>query len=206
MGIIMNELLFNQQFQINQTNRIQLKGHQPALLWLTGLSGAGKSTIANRLDVMLNQKKCHTYVLDGDNIRLGINNDLGFSNKDRHENIRRIGEIGKLFIDAGLIVIASFISPFAVDRKQVRSLFTPGQFIEVFVDCSLHVCQKRDPKGLYVRALNGEIAQFTGISQAYEQPEHPEVIVQTEKNTVDDCTRQIIHYLIQKSVIEGESE
>ncbi len=164
------------------------------LLWFTGLSGSGKSTVANALEIKLNNLGKSTYLLDGDNIRLGINSDLGFSIEDRSENIRRISEIGKLFVDAGLITIACFISPLIVNREMVRA--TLGEdFIEIFVDCPLGECEKRDPKNLYKKARLGEIKEFTGITSPYENPENPEIVISTKEQTIDQCVDKILDYL-----------
>ncbi|MBW9146290.1 adenylyl-sulfate kinase [Clostridium sp. CM028] len=164
------------------------------LLWFTGLSGSGKSTVANALEIKLNHLGKSTYLLDGDNIRLGINSDLGFSVEDRSENIRRISEIGKLFVDAGLITIACFISPLIVNREMVRA--TLGEdFIEIFVDCPLGECEKRDPKNLYKKARLAEIKEFTGITSPYENPENPEIVINTKEQTIDQCVDKILDYL-----------
>jgi len=164
------------------------------LLWFTGLSGSGKSTVANSLDKRLNESGKATYILDGDNIRLGINSDLGFSIEDRSENIRRIGEIGKLFVDAGIITLASFISPLKVDRARVR-MALGIDFIEIFVDCPLGVCEKRDPKNLYKKARLGVIKEFTGISSPYEKPDNPEIVINTKQQSLDECVDKILDYL-----------
>jgi adenylylsulfate kinase len=164
------------------------------LLWFTGLSGSGKSTVANSLDLRLNEIGKATYLLDGDNIRLGINSDLRFSIEDRNENIRRVSEIGKLFVDAGIITIACFISPLKVNRQMVRDVLDKD-FIEIFVDCPLEECEKRDPKNLYKKARLGEIKEFTGISSPYEKPENPEIVVNTNEHTLDQCVDKILDYL-----------
>ena len=164
------------------------------LLWFTGLSGSGKSTVANALDIRLNEIGKATYLLDGDNIRLGINSDLGFSMQDRNENIRRISEIGKLFVDAGLITIACFISPLKANREMVRTALG-DDFIEIFVACPIEECEKRDPKNLYKKARLGVIKEFTGISSPYEKPENPEIVVNTQEQTVDQCVDKILDYL-----------
>ncbi|WP_408635881.1 adenylyl-sulfate kinase [Psychrosphaera ytuae] len=180
------------QHNVSHQQRINVNGHQAAVLWYTGLSGSGKSTVANAVDQKLFERGCHTYVLDGDNVRHGLNGDLTFSDKDRVENIRRIGEVSKLFVDAGLIVSTAFISPFAVDRKMVRDLMPQGQFIEVFVDTPLEICEKRDPKGLYKKARNGEIKNFTGIDSAYDRPESPEVHLDTRGLDIEQCADAVI--------------
>jgi adenylylsulfate kinase len=180
---------------INKTNRELLNGHKSILLWLTGLSGAGKSTIANALEVKLHQKKIRTYLLDGDNIRHGINKDLGFSLQDRKENIRRIGEIGKLFIDAGIVVLVAAISPFRKDRNFVRNLLGNDEFIEIYIKCPIEVCEQRDPKGLYKKAKSGQIKDFTGINQPYEEPMNPEITIDTSIITVEKAVEMIETFL-----------
>jgi len=179
---------------VTRENREKLLKQKSKLLWFTGLSGSGKSTIANDLDIRLNESGKATYLLDGDNIRLGINTDLGFSIEDRNENIRRIGEIGKLFVDAGIITIASFISPLKVNREMVRAALG-SDFIEVFVDCPLEECEKRDPKDLYKKARLGVIKEFTGITSPYEKPENPEIVINTKEQTLDQCVDKILDYL-----------
>ena len=179
---------------VTRENREKLLKQKSKLLWFTGLSGSGKSTIANDLDIRLNESGKATYLLAGDNIRLGINTDLGFSIEDRNENIRRIGEIGKLFVDAGIITIASFISPLKVNREMVRAALG-SDFIEVFVDCPLEECKKRDPKDLYKKARLGVIKEFTGISSPYEKPENPEIVINTDKQSLDECVDKILDYL-----------
>jgi adenylylsulfate kinase len=179
------------------------KGQKPCILWFTGLSGSGKSTIANALETKLYQMEKHTYLLDGDNVRHGLNRDLGFSNEERIENIRRIGEVSKLFVDAGLIVITAFISPFRTDRKIVRNLVESGEFIEVFIDTPLEICEQRDPKGLYVKARQGEIHSFTGISSPYEQPEESDIHIRTAHQSVEESVAVIIEYLSQKGYLHA---
>jgi adenylylsulfate kinase len=165
------------------------------VLWFTGLSGSGKSTVANAVDKMLHDLGCKTYVLDGDNVRHGLNGDLTFTDEDRIENIRRIGEVSKLFVDAGLIVSTAFISPFIADREMVRKQLVKGEFIEVFVDTPLDICEQRDPKGLYKKARTGEIKNFTGISSTYEAPINAEIVVKTAELSVEECARQVVRYL-----------
>ncbi|HBF30815.1 MAG TPA: adenylyl-sulfate kinase [Rhizobium sp.] len=184
-----------QSFQVTREARGALKKQQPRVIWLTGLSGSGKSTIANALDTKLYERGYHTYILDGDNVRHGLNRDLGFSNDDRVENIRRVAEVAKLMADAGLIVIVSFISPFRDDRALARRLMVNNEFVEVFIDTPLQECIRRDPKGLYRKALMGEIQQFTGVSSAYEPPIKPEIHLKTVEATPDVLATQIIHYL-----------
>jgi len=169
-------------YEVNKQKRAEAKKQKPMIIWFTGLSGSGKSTIADALEKKLFADGYHTYLLDGDNIRHGINKNLGFSDEDRTENIRRIGEISKLFVDAGLIVITAFISPFQSDRDTVRRLVDDGEFIEVFVDTPLEVCEERDPKGMYKKARAGIIKQFTGIDSPYEAPVEPEVVCKTDQD------------------------
>jgi len=185
--------------------RCSIKLHNPLVIWLTGLSGSGKSTIANALEYeLVTRYQAHTYLLDGDNIRTGLNAGLGFSDEDRKENIRRIGEVAKLMFDAGLIVITSFISPFRSDRALVRGLFQPGEFWEVFISCPLEVCKQRDPKGLYRKAVQGELTQFTGISSRYEEPQHPELIVKSDLFSINDCASAIISKMVKHGVITSK--
>ncbi|CAG9611675.1 putative adenylyl-sulfate kinase [Bacillus rhizoplanae] len=171
------------------------------VLWFTGLSASGKSTVANAVARKLFDKNIGNYVLDGDNIRHSLNKDLGFSEEDRTENIRRIGEVAKLFVDNGTIVLTAFISPFREDRQQVRDILEQGEFIEVFVKCPIEECEKRDPKGLYKKARSGEIKQFTGIDSPYEEPIQAEVIVETHRYSIEQCAEQIIAYLQERSFI-----
>jgi len=183
---------------ITRAKRERLNGHSGCTVWLTGLSGAGKSTLAHRVEERLVTEGCRTYVLDGDNVRHGLCRDLGFSAEDRCENIRRIGEVGKLMTDAGLIVISAFISPFRSDRDGVRKLFEDGDFIEVYCDAPLHVCEERDVKGLYQKARAGQLSEFTGISSPYEAPLSPEIVVHTGKDGLEICVDSIIRYLRDK--------
>ncbi len=188
---------------VSSSDRVEIKGHRPAVLWFTGLSGSGKSTIANAVEVELNRSyRAHTYLLDGDNLRTGLNRDLGFGEVDRTENIRRIGEVARLFIDAGLIVITAFISPAAIERDRVRALLPARSFIEIFVDCPLEVCEQRDPKGLYRKARRGDIREFTGISASYEAPLYPELALQTDRMNVAQCAAQVIQYLLDHSILQ----
>ena len=183
------------QASVSHEERVVSNGHRPAVLWFTGLSGSGKSTVANAVDKMLHDIGCKTYLLDGDNVRHGLNGDLGFSDEDRVENIRRIGEVSKLFVDAGQLVSTAFISPFLADRELVRSQLKSGEFVEVFIDTPIEICELRDPKGLYKKARAGEIKNFTGIDSAYELPVNPEVHVKTEKQSVEACAKQVIDHL-----------
>ena len=187
--------------KITRAERAKTKNQRPCLLWFTGLSGSGKSTIANALDVALHERGYHTFLLDGDNVRHGLCGDLGFSDEDRIENIRRIGEVSKLFADSGLIVLSAFISPFVSDRRMVRKLFPAGEFIEVFMDTPLNTCEERDPKGLYTKARAGEIKNFTGIDSPYEAPPHPEVRLDTSTMTVDECVDKLIQHLTRNILI-----
>lgn len=173
----------------------QKNKHQSSILWLTGLSGSGKSTIANAAARELFEQGYQVVVLDGDNIRHGLNNDLGFSDEDRKENIRRIGEVAKLFVQQGTIVITAFISPFREDRKQVRQLVDEGEFYEIYIKCDLDICEQRDPKGLYKKARNGEIPFFTGIDSPYEEPEAPELVLDSGQNEREECKKQLIEFV-----------
>lgn len=165
------------------------------MLWFTGLSASGKSTLANHLSREMHKAGIHCYVLDGDNIRHGLNKNLGFSPEDRKENIRRIGEVAKLFVDAGLIVMSAFISPYREDRASARRLLKEDEFIEVYVKCALTECEKRDPKGIYRKARAGQIKDFTGISAPYEEPERPEIVLESDRQTPDECVAAIFQYL-----------
>ncbi|MEQ9544788.1 MAG: adenylyl-sulfate kinase [Marinobacter sp.] len=187
--------------KITRAERSVNKNQKPCLLWFTGLSGSGKSTIANALDVALHSRGYHTFLMDGDNVRHGLCKDLGFSDEDRVENIRRIGEVSKLFADAGLIVLSAFISPFTSDRRMVRNLFPAGEFIEVFMETPLDTCEQRDPKGLYEKARAGQIKNFTGIDSPYEAPEYPEVRLDTSTLSVDQCVETLIGYLLERELI-----
>ena len=187
--------------KVVRSQRAENKNQKPCLLWFTGLSGSGKSTIANALDVALHQRGYHTFLLDGDNVRHGLCKDLGFSDEGRVENIRRIGEVSKLFTDAGLIVLSAFISPFISDRRLVRKLFPAGEFIEVFMDAPIETCESRDPKGLYQKARSGQIKDFTGIDSPYEVPAHPELRLDTSRMSVDDCVEVLFAYLLEREMI-----
>jgi len=189
---------------VSKQDRRAKNGHGSCVLWFTGLSGSGKSSIANAVSSELYRRGINEYVLDGDNIRHGLNRDLGFSDHDRTENIRRIGEVAKLFVDGGAIVTTAFISPFRDDRDQVRSLFEEEEFIEVFVSCPLEECERRDPKQLYVKARRGEIKDFTGINSPYEEPENPEIIIRSELLSVEEAVAEILGYLQAKNIIQPE--
>lgn len=186
---------------VSKEERHEKYGHKSCVLWFTGLSGAGKSTLANAVEQRLFESGLHSYVLDGDNVRHGLNKGLGFSDEDRKENIRRIGEVAKLFVDSGIIACTAFISPFREDRDNVRSILDDGEFIEVYTKCSLDACEERDPKGLYKKARNGEIPDFTGISSPYEEPVSPEIIVETDKVSVEEGVEQVLSYLKEKGII-----
>ena len=193
--------------EVNRPERAQLLGHGGATLWFTGLSGSGKSTIAVALEQALYQRGVLVYRLDGDNIRLGINKNLGFSAEDRAENIRRVGEVSKLFVDGGVIVLSSFISPYLMDRRIVRELHEADcmPFIEVFVDCSLEAAEERDPKGLYKKARAGEIKNFTGIDDPYEAPEAPEVHLHTDQQSLEEEVEHLLAMLEKQGLIPAAS-
>lgn len=180
---------------LSKLQRRHLKKQKSFIIWFTGLSGSGKSTIANALELELFHRNKHTYLLDGDNIRQGLNSDLGFSPEGRKENIRRIGEVAKLMVDAGIIVLAAFISPYQADRDMVRSMVDKEEFIEVFIDSPLEICEKRDVKGLYRKARRGEIANFTGINAPYEKPQNPELHLDTAALSVEQSVQKIIEYI-----------
>ena len=186
--------IVKQDYKISKADREILLQQKPVLLWLTGLSGSGKSTIADRVEQVLHEQGYKTYLLDGDNIRHGLNSNIDFSESGRKENIRRIGEVAKLFLDAGIIVISAFISPFREDREAVRNLLKEGEFIEIHVDCPLEICEQRDVKGLYAKARRGEIPNFTGISSPFEIPTHPEITVHTDQEKLDDSVNKILSY------------
>lgn len=187
--------------QVTAEERIKLMGHEGAILWFTGLSGSGKSTLANAVEGALFERGIHTYILDGDNVRHGLNKDLGFSPEDRNENIRRIGEVAHLFADSGMIVMTAFISPYRADRDAVRAMNPGRRFIEILCDAQLDVCEERDPKGLYKKARAGEIKQFTGIDAPYEAPEKPELVVDTGTQSVEDAAAQVLAYLQESGVL-----
>ncbi|KKB34724.1 adenylyl-sulfate kinase [Bacillus thermotolerans] len=180
---------------LTKAEKREKNGHHSAVFWFTGLSGSGKSTVANAAAKKLHELGAQTYVLDGDNVRHGLNKDLGFSDEDRKENIRRIGEVAKLFVDSGQLVFTAFISPFKEDRAVVRELLGKDEFVEVFVSCPIEECEARDPKGLYKKARKGEIPEFTGISSPYEAPEKPELVLETDRFSVEECVDQLISYM-----------
>jgi len=183
------------EHSVAKEDRCQLNKHKGVVLWFTGLSGSGKSTIANTVDHMLHKQGKHTFVLDGDNIRMGLNKNLGFSPEDRTENIRRIGEVAKLFTSAGILTLTAFISPYREDRNAVRAILEDGEFIEVLVDASLETCEERDPKGLYKKARAGEIKGFTGIDAPYEAPEKPELTLDSDGKGIEELAQEVIDYL-----------
>jgi adenylylsulfate kinase len=186
---------------VARADREKIKGQKGVVIWFTGLSACGKSTIANTVDHMLNSMGRHTYLLDGDNIRMGLNKNLKFSAEDRAENIRRIGEVAKLFSDAGIITLTAFISPYKKDRDAVRALLKDGEFIEVYVNASLETCEKRDPKGLYKKARAGEIKGFTGIDDPYEAPEKPELVLDSNTKGIDELANEVVAYLKSKNLL-----
>lgn len=188
---------------VDRDVRASMKKQQSTVIWFTGLSASGKSTIAGALEQILTLQNYHTYLLDGDNVRHGLCKDLGFSDQDRQENIRRVGEVAKLMTDAGLITLAAFISPFRADRRIVREILPEGRFIEVFVDAPLAVCRERDPKGLYAKAERGEIRQFTGIDSPYEPPERPEVHIHADEQSVAEAVNQLLAYLHETGILEA---
>ncbi|MDP2575861.1 adenylyl-sulfate kinase [Vibrio penaeicida] len=190
------------QHSVSKASRANQKNQQPAVLWFTGLSGAGKSTVAGALEVKLAELGYHTYLLDGDNVRHGLCSDLGFSSQDRRENIRRIGELAKLMADAGLIVLSAFISPHRAERQMVRTMLDDGEFLEVFVNTSLDVCEQRDPKGLYKKARAGEIKNFTGIDSEYETPENPEIDLPAGEKSIDELVELCLADLRSRGIIK----
>ncbi|WP_105987117.1 adenylyl-sulfate kinase [Staphylococcus chromogenes] len=181
--------------EVTKAERQARHHHKSAILWFTGLSGSGKSTISVALEKALFERGLNTYRLDGDNVRHGLNNNLGFSPEDRQENIRRIAEVSKLMVDAGLITLTAFISPYKADRDRAREIVEDGEFIEIYTKASVEACEKRDPKGLYQKARTGEIPEFTGISAPYEAPEQPEIVIDTEETSIEEAVLQIINYL-----------
>jgi adenylylsulfate kinase len=189
---------------VTRSRREQQNGHHGGIIWFTGLSGAGKSTLAHAAEEKLYQMGCRTFVLDGDNVRHGLCSDLGFTDKDREENIRRIGEVAKLFMEAGVIVLAAFISPYRADRERVRGMVEHGDFLEIFCDSPIEICETRDVKGLYKKARTGQIANFTGISSPYEAPDNPELTVNTGKAQLDECVQQVLQEMVNRGFIEGK--
>ena len=196
-------IVWHKQY-VEKEDRARVLSQKPCILWFTGLSGSGKSTIANAVETELFKRGRKTYLLDGDNVRHGLNKDLGFSEIDRIENIRRIGEVSKLFVDSGLIVLTAFISPFRSDRQIAKSLVKYDEFIEIFIDTPLEICESRDPKGLYKKAREGAIKNFTGISSPYEQPEEPHIHLKTDNHTVQECADIVLNHLIKHGYIQGD--
>ncbi|UAA40097.1 adenylyl-sulfate kinase [Paraneptunicella aestuarii] len=190
------------QHKVDKQVRSEAMQQRPLVIWFTGLSGSGKSTLANLLEQKLVERSHYTYLLDGDNIRHGLCGDLGFSSKDRVENIRRISEVAKLFVDAGMIVLTAFISPFRADRDYCRNLLQAGEFVEIFVDTPLEECEKRDPKGLYQKARQGDIKDFTGIDSPYEQPENPEIHLKYDGSSAEQAVEQLYTQLVAKGYIK----
>jgi adenylylsulfate kinase len=197
-----SENIFWHEGQITRADRERLHGHRGVTIWFTGLSGSGKSTLARAVEEALFERGCQVYVLDGDNIRHGLNRDLGFSPADRTENIRRIGEVARLFTDFGAIVLTAFISPYRQDRNMARAVHADGDFVEVYVDCALEVCEERDTKGLYKKARRGEVREFTGISAPYEPPEAPELTLNTAESSVEECVAQLLEYLKENGYLD----
>ena len=189
---------------VDRNARAEQRGHRSAILWFTGLSGAGKSTLANAVNQALFDRGLATYVLDGDNVRHGLCKDLGFSDADREENIRRIGEVAKLFLDSGVIVLTAFVSPFRADREKARALVEDGDFLEIYCSADLSVCEERDTKGLYAKARAGEIKEFTGISSPYEAPEDPELSVDTGAGDLESCVKQVVDALVSRGLIPAQ--
>lgn len=200
----MNNNLVWHHALIQREHRQKQNGHRSAVLWFTGLSGAGKSTLAHAVEERLHHLGCSTYVLDGDNVRHGLCGDLGFSVADRSENIRRIGEMAKLMIDAGVITLTAFISPFRADRERVRGMVMHGEFIEIYCHCPVEVCETRDVKGLYQRARAGEVKDFTGISSPYEAPLNPELVIDTANQPLADCVMQVLDYLRGRGLLPAD--
>ncbi len=200
-GITADNIVWHNQ-TLSKRERGALKKQRPCILWFTGLSGAGKSTVANALEQALHARGYHTYLLDGDNVRHGLNKNLGFSPDDREENIRRIGEVAKLFVDGGTIVLTAFISPYRRDRELVRQLVDEGEFLEVFVDTPLDVCEDRDPKGLYKKARAGEIKGFTGIDDPYEAPDNPEITLRTDRDSIKKSVVQVLDELAARGYLD----
>ena len=193
--------LYFHEHRVARESKEKRNQHKSRVLWFTGLSGSGKSTVANATEKMLHDMGLQTYILDGDNVRMGLNKDLGFSAEDRTENIRRITEVAKLFADSGSIVLTAFISPYREDRDKAREIISNDDFIEIFVSADLSVCEDRDPKGLYKKARSGEIKGFTGIDAPYEAPLNPELIVETDKNSIEESAHIVVDFLIEKGII-----
>ena len=200
----MQKNIVKHSYSVNRDSRKKLKQHQSILLWFTGLSGSGKSTIANCVEEELHKNSIHTYTLDGDNIRKGLNSDLSFSSEDRSENIRRIAETARLMMDAGLVVLAAFVSPYRKDREHIRNVVGDDNMVEIYINTSVEECERRDVKGLYKKARKGEIKNLTGISAPYESPLHPDIQINTEEVTIVDAAKQIINFIIPKLILQNE--
>ena len=200
----MQKNIVKHSYSVNRDSRKKLKQHQSILLWFTGLSGSGKSTIANCVEQELHKNSIHTYTLDGDNIRKGLNSDLSFSPEDRSENIRRIAETAHLMIDAGLVVLAAFVSPYRNDRDYIRKIVGDDNMVEIYINTSIEECERRDVKGLYKKARKGEIKNMTGISAPYESPLNPDIQINTEEVTIIDATKQIINFINPKLILQNE--
>ena len=200
----MQKNIVKHSYSVNRDSRKKLKQHKSILLWFTGLSGSGKSTIANCVEQELHKNSIHTYTLDGDNIRKGLNSDLSFSPEDRSENIRRIAETARLMIDAGLVVLAAFVSPYRNDREHIRKIVGDDNMVEIYINTSIEECERRDVKGLYKKARKGEIKNMTGISAPYESPLHPDIQINTEEVTIVDATKQIINFINPKLILQNE--
>ncbi len=194
--------LYFHEHRVPRELKEERNNHKSRVLWFTGLSGSGKSTVANATEKLLHDMGLHTYILDGDNVRMGLNKDLGFSPEDRTENIRRITEVSKLFADSGSIVLTAFISPYIEDRDNARKIIGNEDFIEIYISADLSVCEERDPKGLYKKARSGEIKGFTGIDAPYEAPINPELIVETDKYNIDECAKIVVNYLVNNGIID----
>ena len=199
----MQRFVIPHDHEIRKDDRRKLNGHGSLILWFTGLPSSGKSTIANEVEKKLISSSVRTYILDGDNVRMGLCKDLGFSEEDRAENIRRIGEVSKLFVDAGYIVLSAFVSPYRRDRDAIREITEDGEFVEVFVKCPVEVCEERDVKGLYKKAREGIIKGFTGIDDPYEEPQNPEIVIETDKISLEEGVERIISYLNEKNVLNS---
>ncbi len=197
----MNRFVIPHQHEITKEDRRRLNNHSSMILWFTGLPSSGKSTLANEVEKRLMEHSIRTYILDGDNVRTGLCKDLGFSEEERAENIRRIGEVAKLFVDAGIVVLSAFVSPYRRDRDAVRNLVEKGEFIEIYIKCPVEECEKRDVKGLYKKARQGIIKGFTGVDDPYEEPLNPEIVVNTQENSIEECTEKILTYLRENSYI-----
>ena len=200
----MQKNIVKHSYSVNRDSRKKLKQHKSILLWFTGLSGSGKSTIANCVEQELHKNSIHTYTLDGDNIRKGLNSDLSFSSEDRSENIRRIAETARLMMDAGLVVLAAFVSPYRKDREHIRNVVGDDNMVEIYINTSVEECERRDVKGLYKKARKGEIKNLTGISAPYESPLHPDIQINTEEVTIVDAAKQIINFIIPKLILQNE--